>query len=271
MYQSHDVELLSTVTRQLHDISANPSWSPLSSSLSLPSPPTLFSRPSNISENPEWSPLWLTTPPLRKMCSLPTYQMPVAIILSDFLIAAQPVNQPEGTFVAALQSVNKSESKAIDMSLVPVSRRAPSTAQESDTSFILTLDAQIILMSRPTSLSRKLKNDISENPSWSPLSCPVPLSRTFITFTLNVCPTLTSPQKSVLFYHYRHECPIAIVRPVLMLPIKSMGNSQGKCGRYKIRLRLYAHWSDVFMALSHVMKNRMRRRIAVAPNDNSEI
>ena len=62
-----------------HDISANPSRSPLSSSNSHPSPPPMFSRPSNISENPEWSSLWLVLPPLREMVPLPTYQLPVTV------------------------------------------------------------------------------------------------------------------------------------------------------------------------------------------------
>ena len=61
----------------------------------------------------------------------------------------------------------------------------------------------------------------------------------------------------------------AIERPVLKYPIKTMDNSQGKCGRYKVKLRPIAHWSDDIIALSHVMNNSMRRRIAVAPNDNS--
>ena len=111
-------------------------------------------------------------------------------------------------------------------------------------------------------------NDISENPSWSPLSCPVPLPRTSLSLTLNVRSTLLSPQESVLLRYYRHERPIAIVRPVLMSPIKSAGNSQGKCGRYKIKLRLPAHWSKVFMALSRVLCAQVRRRIAVTPNNN---
>ena len=107
----------------------NPSWLSLSSSLMFPSPPPFFSRPSNISENPEWSPLWLTTPPLRKMSPLPTYQMPVTIQLSDSLIVAQTVDQPESIFVvnvAVLQPVNESEVEAIDTSLVAVLCREPS-------------------------------------------------------------------------------------------------------------------------------------------------
>ena len=60
-----------------HDISADPSRPPLSSSNSHPSPLPMFPRPSNISENPEWSPLWLVLPPLREIVPLPTYQLPV--------------------------------------------------------------------------------------------------------------------------------------------------------------------------------------------------
>ena len=77
------------------------------------------------------------------------------------------------------------------------------------------------------------------------------------------------PQESVLFRYYRHERPIAIVRPVLKYPIKMMDNSQGKCARYKAKLRPIAHWSNDIIALSRVMNNPMRRRIAVTPNDNS--
>ena len=54
-----------------------------------------------------------------------------------------------------------------------------------------------------------------------------------------------------------------------MIQIRLMDNSQGKCGRYKVKLRLNTHWSDMIMVLSHVMNNRMRRQIAVAPNDNA--
>ena len=80
----------------LHDISANPSWSPLSSSESLPPPPPMFPRPSNISENPEWSSLWLVQPPLREMVPLPTYQTPVVSANSGANVdEAQAINNPE--------------------------------------------------------------------------------------------------------------------------------------------------------------------------------
>ena len=113
-------------------------------------------------------------------------------------------------------------------------------------------------------------NDISEIPSWSPLSCPAPLSHSSITVPLIIYPTLVSPQESVLSRYYRHECSIAIVRPVRMDRIKSMDNSQGKCARYKIKPRPFAHWSNDITAWSHVMDQCVRRRIAAAPNDNSE-
>ena len=138
-----------------------------------------------------------------------------------------------------------SEDDAIDMPLVPVSRQEPSTVQESSDSIASTPNAQITLVSCPVSPPRKMMNDISENPSWSPLSCPVPIPRMSITVPFNIHVTLILPQESVLPRHYRHERPIAIVRPVLMLQIKSMDNSQGKCGRYKVKLRLNAHWSNV--------------------------
>ena len=47
-----------------------------------------------------------------------------------------------------------------------------------------------------------------------------------------------------------------------------MDNSQGKCGRYKIKLRPFTHWSNEIIALSHVSNDPLRRRIAVAPNDS---
>ena len=88
--------------------------------------------------------------------------------------------------------------------------------------------------SRPIPLPRKMKNNISENPSRSPLSCPVPFPRQPSSLNCNVHATLVSPQESVLLRYYRHERPIDIVRSVLMRSIKSIDNSQGKCGRYKL-------------------------------------
>ena len=161
------------------------------------------------------------------------------------------------------------EADAIGMSLVPVSRRELSITQDSNNSIEYALNARISLTSRPTSLLRRMVNDISENPSRSPLSCLVPLPRTLISLTLNVRTTLILPQESVWLRYYRHERPIAMVRPVLMSPIKSADNSQGKCGRYKIKLRLFAHWSNVFIALSHALSSQVRRRIVVTPKDNS--
>ena len=54
----------------------------------------------------------------------------------------------------------------------------------------------------------------------------------------------------------------------VMHPIKSADNSQDKCSRYKIKLHLSSHWSDVFIALSHVLAKQLRLRIAITPNDN---
>ena len=84
-------------------------------------------------------------------------------------------------------------------------------------------------------------NDISENPKRSPLSYPARISHSPITVTLSVRFTLVSPQESVPSRYYRHERPIAMVRPVLKYPIKAVDNSQGKCGRYKIKPRPFAH------------------------------
>ena len=106
-------------------------------------------------------------------------------------------------------------------------------------------------------------------PSWSPLSFPVPLSHSSITASLVIQFPLMSPQESVLFRYYRHERPIVIVRPALKYSIRTMDNSQGKCGRYKAKLCPTVHWSDDVTALSCVMNKPLRRRIAVAPNDNS--
>ena len=118
----NDVVLFPPTVSFPHDISANPSWSPLSSSISLPSPPPL-SRPNNISENTEWYPLCLALSPLCKMVLFPTYQVPVAVTLNEISIVSEPVNESEFAFVAdvaALQSVDEPEANATDMSLVSV-------------------------------------------------------------------------------------------------------------------------------------------------------
>ena len=107
-------------------------------------------------------------------------------------------------------------------------------------------------------------NDVSEIPSWSPLSCPAHISHLSITVTLNARSTLVPPQESVLLHYYRHECPITIVRLVLKYSIKTMDNSQGKCGRYKAKLRPIAHWFDEIIALSLVMNEYVRHRIAAS-------
>ena len=149
------------------------------------------------------------------MCPLPTYQMPVAIKLCDSLIVAQTVDQPESN-IAALQPVIESEVEAIDMSFVFALCQELSIAQESNNSIVPTLNTRIILISRPISFPRKMMNDISENPSRSPLSCPVPHSHKPIILVFNIRTTFVSPPESVLLHYYRHERPIAIVRPVLM-------------------------------------------------------
>ena len=76
--------------------------------------------------------------------------MLVAITLSDSLIVAQIVEQPESTIVAnvaALQPVNESEVDAIDMSLVPVSLHEPSPNLESDSPIGPTLNVRATLVS----------------------------------------------------------------------------------------------------------------------------
>ena len=135
-----------------HDISANPSRSPLSSSDSLPPPPPMFPRPSNISENPEWSPLWLVQPPLREMVPLPTYQMPVVPANSGANVDdAKAINDPESAFganVTALQFVHDPNDDANDMPLVPVSRQELPPSQEFTESIVPPLILES-LSSRP--------------------------------------------------------------------------------------------------------------------------
>ena len=98
-----DIELLSPVYSYSHDILANPSRPPLSSpTVTFPSPPPLFRRPSNISENPEWSHLWLITPPLRKMVPLPTYHVQVVSKLNGSTALIPSVNKPESTHINGL-------------------------------------------------------------------------------------------------------------------------------------------------------------------------
>ena len=119
-----------------------------------PFPPPLFLRPSNISENTEWSALWLITSHLRKMVPLPTYQTSVAINFGDQIDAARASNVPEipfGANVTASPPVHVPEADANDISLVPVSRRAPSTAQECNNSCVSPLITQITLLSCPIS------------------------------------------------------------------------------------------------------------------------
>ena len=95
-FPSSKVALISPNISHSDDISANPSRSPLSPSLSTPSPPPFFSRPSNISENPEWSSSWRILPPLREMVPLPTYQVPVVSASSGASVDdARAINDPE--------------------------------------------------------------------------------------------------------------------------------------------------------------------------------
>ena len=156
------------------------------------------------------------------------------------------------------------------MSLVPVSRQESPPAQESNESIVLPLNTQVTLLSCLISSPRNMMNGISENPSWSPLSCPAHISQLSLTVTLNAQFTFLLPQEYALFRYNRHERLIAIVRPVLKHSGKTMDNSEGKCARYKVKPRPFAHWSNEITALSRVMNECARRRVAVAPNDNSE-
>ena len=158
------------------------------------------------------------------------------------------------------------------MSLVPVLCRELSLIPMSNNSIELSFNTQITSISRPIPFPRKMMNDISENPSWSPLSCPVPLLCKLLSLALIVRATLVSPQESVLSRYYRHERPIVICNRCWCVQSNqwSMDNSQGKCGRYKIKLRLNAHWSNRFMNLPCSINGQMRRRIVAAPNDNSD-
>ena len=136
-------------------------------------------------------------PPLREMVPLPTYQEPVTPDFNADVALAQATNEPEIVFdadAAALQAVREHEADVNDMPLVPVSRQEPSPPQELNNSIVLTFNAQTTLVSCPVSSPRNMMNDISENPSWSPLSCPAHISHLPITVTLNVRSTLVSPQ-----------------------------------------------------------------------------
>ena len=127
------------------------------------------------------------------MVPLPTYQVPISTNFGYFIDAARATNKPEISFganVTTSQPVHVPEAGANDISLVSVSRLESSTIQEPDNSVVLALDTQTIFVSRPTSFPHKTMNDISENPSWSPLSCPAPISRMSITVPLNVRITL---------------------------------------------------------------------------------
>ena len=164
-FPSSNVALPSPNLSHSYDISANPQWSPLSSSDSLPPPPPMFPRPSNISENPEWSSSRLVLPPLREMVPLPTYQVSVTLNSGDNVDDAQAISDPESAFganVAALQPVRDPKKDAIDIPLVPVSRQESSPTQESHNAIVPTPYTQITFVSCPISSPRKKMNDISD-------------------------------------------------------------------------------------------------------------
>ena len=142
------------------------------------------------------------------MVPLPTYQVLATPDFNNYVDLAQATNEPEIVFdadVAASQAVLEHEADAIDMPLVLVSRRAPSPIQESVNLIELTLKAPITLISCPFSPPHNMMNDTSENPSWSPLSCPASISQSFITVPLDICSTLESPQESVILRFHRHK------------------------------------------------------------------
>ena len=109
------------------------------------------------------------------MVPLPTYQEPILTKLSEPVITAQVVNEPENTVVAdatAPQHVYEPDTDATDMSPVPVLCRESSNHQKSEMQIVLTINTFTTLMSRPIPPPRKIKNDISANPSGSPLHVP---------------------------------------------------------------------------------------------------
>ena len=174
---------------------------------------------------------------------MPTYQMSVTANSGTNVGEARALNDPENAFgadVAAFQPVYDPKDDTTDMQLVTITHQEPSPVQESNESLVPPLSTQIILVSSLVSSPCNKMYDISENPSWSPLSCPAPFSHSSVTVTLNVRFILVSPQESVLPRYYRHERPIAIARPVLKYPIKLMDNSEGKCARYKMKPRPFA-------------------------------
>ena len=152
--------------------------------------------------------MWLILPPLREMVLLPTYQLPVTANSGANVDDARATNDPETAFganVAALQPVHDPNDDANDMPLVPASCQESPKIQESSSLNTPSLDTQITSVSCLVSSPRSKMNDISENPSWSPLSCPAHIFPLSITVTLNVRSTLVSPQEFVLSRYYRHE------------------------------------------------------------------
>ena len=166
----------------------------------------MFPRPSNILENPEWSPLWLVQPPLREMVPLSTYQLPVVPANSganvDDAKATNDLEPALGVNVAALQPVHDPNDDANGMPLVTISRQEPSPSQELNKSIVLLPNTQTTLLSYPVLFPRNKTNDISENPKWSPLSCPAHISHLPIAVTLNVHFTLVSSSR---------VCPVSLL------------------------------------------------------------
>ena len=135
------------------------------------------------------------------MVPLPTYQMPDTANSGANVNDVHVIDDPENAFganVAALQPAYDPNDDANDMPLVPVSRQEPSLIQESDNLDAPSLNTQIMPDSCLISSPRNMTNDISENPKWSPLSCPAHISYLPVTVTLNVRFAPVSPQESVL-------------------------------------------------------------------------
>ena len=137
------------------------------------------------------------------MVPLPTYQMPVVPANSganvDGVKATHDLEDAFGANVAALQPAYDPNDDANDVSLVTVSRQEPSPSQELVNLNALPLGTQITLDSCLMSPPRNMMNDISENPKWSPLSCPAHISHLPIIVTLNV--------RSFLCRHKSLSCP----------------------------------------------------------------
>ena len=250
---------------------ANPSWSPLSSSLAPPSPPPLFRR---FSEDQEWSPLWLTTPPIRKTCPLPTYPESVPssrLIPPPRKIKTDILENPSWSPLSPpVLSLRKSVTRPTYQMLVAItlsdSLIVAQTVEQPESTIVANVAAL-----QPVNESEVDAIDMSLVPVSYHEPSPNLESDSPIGPTLNVRATLVSLQESVLLRYYRHERPIAIVRPVLKTPTKlaEADNLLGKCSRFKRKLHHNAHWSNVSENLPCPIMNQARHRIAVAPNDNS--